>query len=53
MLLYKINPKILIDVFHDPPNLCTEHHAKQMNIFCEKSVVLSVKHFGACSYHWT
>jgi hypothetical protein len=43
MLSYKINPKISVDVFHDPPNLCTEYLAKQMNVSCEKSVVLSVK----------
>lgn len=53
MLLYKINSKISIDVFHDPPNLCTELRAKQVDIFCEKSVVLSVKHFGTYSYHWS
>jgi len=52
MLFYKINPKISIDVFHDPPNLCTEHCAKQVDIFCEKSV-LSVKHFGTYRYRWT
>jgi hypothetical protein len=46
MLFYKINLQISIDMYRNLPKLCTEHCAKQVNIFCEKRVVLSVKCFG-------